>query len=706
MVSSTTGAAPRTGDRSTVLELARLHGIQTAYRAVSGERVVASTASLFGALRALGAPVEGPGDLRGALEVRRAELAERVVEPVTVAWNGRLRDVPVRVPPGGAHESVEAFVTSQDDPGQRRPIEVRSAAVEPGSGGCVERRISFGGRLHAGHHRLSVRIGPREASSLVLSAPRRMPAVAETTWGVFAPVHALRSRDDWGVGSFGDLGTLHGAVTSRGGGVVGTLPLFAAFLDEPFEPSPYSPATRLYWNELFVDVERAPGVADVPEARAALDDPAVRRAIARLRAERLVDYRAAMAAKRRVLEPLAEASFRSGRPELVAHVEADPALRDYARFRAEVDRRRAWWGAWPAAERDGRLTGTADAEADGRYHLYAQWLATSQLEALRPGPKPGAGGLELDLPLGVNGAGYDVWRNRHLFALDASAGAPPDTLFTGGQDWGFAPLHPERIREDGYAYPLACVRTLLRYASVLRIDHVMSLHRLFWIPRGMRPTDGVYIRYRPDEWYAALSIEAHRSGAVIVGEDLGTVPMAVRRAMERHRVHRSYVAQYEARRDGAEPLPPPPPSSLASVNTHDMPPWAQYWNAGDLALARELGLLDDDELRTRREARRAVLHAMTSSLVAEGLLTSADRDDPASAHEAVLVWLGRSDAAVVLATLEDLWLEDRPQNVPGTGSERPNWRGRMRWTVEEIAERPEVSTVLARLAEARRRVRA
>ncbi len=704
-MSGTTGTAARAGDRATVLELARLYGIQTAYRAVSGERVVASISSLVGALRALGAPVDAPGDLHDAMQARRSELAERVVEPVTIAWNGRLRDVPVRVPPDISHEPVEAFVTGEDG-GRRVPVEVRSSAVEPGSLGRVERRISFGGRLHAGHHRLDVRVGSREVSSMVLSAPRRMPAVAEPTWGVFAPVHALRSRGDWGVGSFGDLGALHGAVTSRGGGLVGTLPLFAAFLDEPFEPSPYSPASRLYWNELFVDVERAPGIADVPEARAALDDPAARRAIARLRSEPLVDYRSVMAAKRRVLEPLAEASFRSGAPELVAHVRADPVLRDYARFRAEVDRRRAWWGDWPAAERNGRLAGAADADADGRYHLYAQWLATSQLDALRPGATPGAGGLELDLPLGVNGAGYDVWRNRHLFALDASAGAPPDTLFTGGQDWGFAPLHPERIRENGYAYPLACVRTLLRYASVLRIDHVMSLHRLFWIPRGMRPTDGVYIRYRPDEWYAALSIEAHRSGATIVGEDLGTVPNAVRRAMARHRVHRSYVAQYEARPESVQPLPPPPPASLASVNTHDMPPWAQYWNAGDLDFAHELGLLDDDELEARRQDRGAVLRAMTSGLVAEGLLAPEDRDDPAAVHEAVLMLLGRSDAAVVLATLEDLWLEDRPQNVPGTGPERPNWRGRMRWTVEEISERPAPSAVLARLADARRGVRA
>jgi 4-alpha-glucanotransferase len=488
--------------------------------------------------------------------------------------------------------------------------------------------------------------------------------------------------------------------------VIATLPLFAAFLDEPFEPSPYSPASRLFWNELYVDVDRAPGVADVPEAHAALADPHTRDAVARLRMSGLVDHRAAMAAKRRVLEPLAEAAFRSGRRDLTAFVEGDARLRDYARFRAEVDRRRTWWGAWPAAERDGRLEGSAHDDRAGRYHLYAQWLAASQLDELRRGSTPWVGGLELDFPLGVNGAGYDVWRNRQLFAREASAGAPPDTFFTGGQGWGFAPLHPDRIREDGYAYPLACVRALLRYASVLRIDHVMGLHRLLWIPRGMRPTEGVYVRYRPDEWYAALSIEAHRAGATIVGEDLGTVPSSVRRAMSQHRVHRSYVVQYEARPDGAEPLSPPPPVSLASVNTHDMPPWAQFWDGGDLDVARELQLLDDEDLAARREQRMVLLEALRSGLVAQGLLRAADRDDPAAVHAAVLAFLGRSDAALVLASLEDLWLERRPQNVPGTGAERPNWRGRMPWTVDELDGRPEINAALGRLADARRSVRA
>ena len=693
----------RTAERAAVQELARLYGIQSAYRAVSGQRVVASTGSLLAVLAALDAPIDGTADLADAVRARRDELSRRLVDPVIVAWDGRLRDVPMRPPRDAADARIESVLEMHDDSGSVRALGARPAPLRIVAGRDGP-RVSLADRLPMGHHRLRVRAGGREASSLILSAPRRMPATDRPTWGVFAPVHALRSDRDWGVGSFTELRALHGAITARGGGVVGTLPLLAAFLDEPFDPSPYSPASRLFWNELYVDVDRAPGVAEVPEARAALADPNVRAAIARLRTSDLVDYRGAMAAKRRVLEPLAEAAFRSGGRELSAFVDRDERLRDYARFRAEVDRRRTWWGAWPATERDGRLEGAALDDPIGRYHLYAQWLVASQLDELRPGSTPGTGGLELDFPLGVNGAGYDVWRNRPLFAREVSAGAPPDTFFTGGQNWGFAPLHPELIRQSGYAYPLACLRTLLRYASVLRIDHVMGFHRLFWIPRGMAPAEGVYVRYRPDEWYAALSIEAHRSGAMVVGEDLGTVPAEVRRAMQQHNVHRSYVVQYEARPDDTEPLRPPPPVSLASVNTHDMPPWAQFWDGGDLDVARELGLLDDDDLQSRRKHRRVLLLALTSGLVSRGLLRRSDRDDPAAVHTAVLAYLGRSSAALVLASMEDLWLERRPQNVPGTGAERPNWRGRMRWTVGELDGVPGLEASLERLAEARRSV--
>jgi 4-alpha-glucanotransferase len=298
----------------------------------------------------------------------------------------------------------------------------------------------------------------------------------------------------------------------------------------------------------------------------------------------------------------------------------------------------------------------------------------------------------------VHGASYDVWRHREVFATGVSVGAPPDAFFRAGQDWGFPPIHPERVRDDGYAYPIACLRQLLRPASGIRIDHVMGLHRLYWIPDGMPATAGAYVRARAEEWYAILTLESIRAGAIVVGEDLGTVPAEVRRAMARHDVHRTYVVQYEVRAD--EPaLPDPPPRSIAAVNTHDMVPWAAWIRGDDIDLAVELGVAEPGEVPTAR-ARREDAVAQLRHMVRERGLAADAGDD--ALLEAVLTFLAASEAAVVIATLEDLWGARTPQNVPGT-TDRGNWRVRFPRTLAELGGHPGVDATLRRISEARRR---
>ncbi|MGZ4136305.1 MAG: 4-alpha-glucanotransferase [Actinomycetota bacterium] len=675
-------------------ELARAFGVQPSYTDASGRRVVTPADGLLGALRALGVDVEGPGDVEHAVRERRRDLDRRVVEPVVVAWDGRLRDVEVRAARG-------AKVHVELDDGGRVEADVSPAG---------ERRLAATARepLPAGYHSLVVESRSARSTATVFSAPTRAPAIPPGSWALFAPLYALRSARDRAIGSFTELRDLDRWAGERGARMLGTLPLLAAFLDEPFEPSPYSPASRLFWNEVFVDVDRVaesdPGARPGSGSRRQAGGSGPR-------GEDLVDYRAAAVAARSALEPLAERFFERDHPDAYRRFVAEsPEVRDYARFRAEVDRRREWWGAWPPAARDGRLRGAPEADPAGRYHLYAQWLAREQLGEVGERAKAEGRGLYLDLPLGVNGASYDVWRHRRAFAVESSAGAPPDLFFSAGQDWGFPPLHPERIREDGYAYPRAAIANLMRYASALRIDHVMGLHRLFWIPRGVEPRHGAYVTYRAEEWYALLSIEAHRAGAAIVGEDLGTVPGYVRRAMRRHRFHTSYVIQFEAdpsaRPDGTSGADPkrllhdPPPGSAASLGTHDLPPWAAFWTAEDIELFGELGLLDPGDAGHRREERERIREAIVEGLRARGLLTGR-RPDAAAVLEAALRFLGRSEAALVIVALEDLWLEERPQNVPGTASERPNWRGRLRLTLDELAADERVNRLIDAIAAGR-----
>lgn len=193
-----------------------------------------------------------------------------------------------------------------------------------------------------------------------------------------------------------------------------------------------------------------------------------------------------------------------------------------------------------------------------------------------PGPRP------IDLPLGVHAEGYDTRRERQAFAPEANVGAPPDPVFTKGQDWGFAPLHPRRIRQQGYRYVLEFLRFQMRHTGLLRIDHVMSLHRLYWIPKGHPPGEGAYVRYRPEELHAILCLESNRNKTVVVGENLGTVPPEVDAGMKRHHLRQMYVVQYEVPPDPRRALRPPPAQCVASFNTHDMPPFQAFWQGKDI----------------------------------------------------------------------------------------------------------------------------
>lgn len=674
--------------------LARDCGLQTAYWDITGRRIRAGPDRMLAALRAFGLPIDGPAQAGDLLRERQSRRWQRVLEPVYVAWDGRLRLL-VRVPAETVNGRLE--LTAELDGGGVREFEVdlASAPVRARSpdGRRVAREVSPAEPLPAGYHRLRADAGPGlTGEALIISAPVRAAPPPGRGWGVFLPLYALQTGRSWGVGDFTDLKTLVGWVNGLGGLAVGTLPLLAAFLDAPFEPSPYAPVSRLFWNELYVDPTAAPNFAACEAARNLVAGPEFRAAVERLRSEPLLDYRQAYGLKRRVLEALADDFFRRfpDHPDFAKFLAERPAVEDYARFRAVVERFRAGWPGWPEPLRSGQVGAGDFDERAYRYHLFVQWLADRQLA--------GVPGLYLDLPLGVHPDGYDVWRYRDVFALGTRAGAPPDMFFTAGQDWGFPPLHPERLRATGYAYLIAAVRHHLSRARMLRIDHVMGLHRLYWIPPGLDARSGVYIRYPADELYGILTLESARSGCVVVGENLGTVPPEVNPTLARHGILGMYVLQFELRPDGRPR--PPDEASVASLNTHDTPTFAGFWGGHDIADRVDLGLLDAAGAAAEWEYRERVRAATEAFLRQAGFLGS-DESGPFAVLRALLRFLGRSPASFVLVNLEDLWLEDRPQNVPGTSWQRPNWRRKARYPLEEFTQLPAVVETLAELSRIR-----
>jgi 4-alpha-glucanotransferase len=675
--------------------LARLYGVQTWYDDAGGRRRHAAPDTLVGVLRARGAALETAADADSALEARRAHLRAAGIEPVHVAWNGRLRHIDLRDPYAAA---APVRLLLRLDTGEELTWTTRPAALEVPAPtdptACV--RVGIGQTLPLGRHRLRVETRGGEFETVILAAPRRAHVHDGREFGLFAPLYALRSTRSWGIGDFSDLDRFVGWTRARGGDFVATLPLLAAFLDAPFEPSPYAPASRLFWNELFLDIARVPNAVTITSAtRAAIDA---------CNAGDRVDYHAVATLKRAALSEAAHAFFAgggAGSDEFRSFLRDRPRADDYARFRAVGARQRGGWPTWPERLRDGVIRdGDFDA-ADRRYHLFVQFAAEQQLAAVADTARASGGRLYLDMPLGVHADSYDVWRERHLFARGASAGAPPDALFSGGQNWGFPPFDPDAARRDGYAYMIECVRHHLRHADMLRLDHVMSLRRLYWIPEGLDATAGTYVRYPQDEWFAVLTLESHRHRATIVGEDLGTVPAAVRHAMRRHAFQRMYVVQFEANPDpaAAAPLGAVPEAVVASLNTHDMPTFAAFWRALDVPDQRDLGLIDDAGARERNDERADLRARIASQLGMQAGAAGVDAAD--RALDTLLDHLARSAARALLINVEDLWLEPRPQNVPGTSSERPNWQRRLRFDLDELTRHRGVRDALDRIARIR-----
>jgi 4-alpha-glucanotransferase len=717
----------------TLEQLASICGVQCAYEDAYKNLRSAPVESLLAVLNALGVDVTSLDDVPRALAEQQTAQLERNIEPVVVAWDGGPLEFDLTLPVQGSGGRIEVTLELEDKSSSVSE-QFDLGRITPQVSSCgrfATRRLRLGQRLPWGYHRLIVHdtfrrpaeCEPRVRTSLVISAPRRAYEENSTAggWGCFMPLYALRSERNWGAGDFTDLQHLAAWSGELGASVSGTLPLLAAYLDEPYEPSPYAPASRLAWNEFYVDVMRVLELAGCPKADEFMRSVEFVSEVAQLRKAEYVDYRRGMTLKRGVLEILAD-DFFERKPqqrfvEFEQFVAQHPHAEDYAAFRAAYERRREPWERWPQPMRDGQLS---DGDYDPRvkrYHMYVQWVATRQLESLVEAAR---GGLYLDLPLGVRPDGYDVWRCTSAYACGASAGSPPDPVWTKGQTWCFPPLHPQRIREQGYRHVRDYLTHHMRMARILRIDHVMQLHRLFWIPQGVETSQGVYVRYRADELYAIFSLESHRHQTVLIGENLGTVPLAVDQAMDRHGLKQMYVVQYEIdsasveahkeepvaetrttpildTRDASTTLSKVPTGALASINTHDMPSFVAWWRGEDFALRQELGLLSKADARREQlqfEQTKTKLVAWLKS--AEWLARSAS--DDAAILLAMLRFLSASDASVVLINLEDLWLENRPQNVPGTGPERPNWKRKAAQSLEKFSRDPAVLAALQEVA--------
>lgn len=594
--------------------------------------------------------------------------------------SGRWRDTPRPV----IDAVLAAMAAGEGDPPPPPAVTVRLdhplPPVPPGraileDGGEVPVDGPLPPDLPPGYHRVEPRDAP--PFSLIVS-PGRCPRPERPVWGFGAQLYATRSRRSWGMGDLADLRRLGEWSASLGAGVVMVSPLHATAPAVPQEPSPYFAGTRSFVNPLYLAVEEVPGAADLA------DLPALAQAGRALNAERLIDRDRVWQLKSAALEALFDRFGDRDGPEFAAYrAERGAALEGFATYCALAEQYGPRWPVWPAEYRHPHhgAVGAFASDATGarrvRYHAWLQWRLEEQMARVQVGD--GAEAV-LDLAVGVDPGGPDTWVWQDAFAPGMTVGAPPDEFNTRGQDWALAPFDPWRLRSAAYAPWIDSLRSALRHGCGLRIDHVMGLFRLYWIPEHGGPESGAYVRYPHHDLLNILSLEAQRAGAFVVGEDLGTVEDEVRRDLAERDVLSYKVWWFEPVRPRQWPA-----NALGSVSTHDLPTIAGVLSGSDLEAQRAIGLEPNEE------SSAALRHRLLD-------WTGSDESTPVEEIvDRVYADLATAPCLVRTASLDDaLGVEERP-NMPGTVDQWPNWRLALPRPLEHIEQLELPRAIAARL---------
>ncbi len=665
---------------SELAELARSYDVATDYHDWQGRPVDVPEETITRVLGAMGVDVADPAS---ALRRRRQERWRRMLPPCLVVRAGEERSVWVHV-----EEGAPAAVVVELEDGDRRDLRQLDRWVEPEpvDGRVVgEATFAVPPDLPLGYHTLRARSGDTEATAPLVVTPAWLGLPDRLgrgrSWGFAAQLYSVRSRRSWGVGDLADLTDLAVWSGARlGADYLLVNPLHAAEPTAPMEPSPYLPTSRRFFNPLYLRVERIPEYVDLPAAERAEAERVAAQVHAALDGVDTIDRDTSWTAKQKVLRLVHAVPRSAGRDlDLEAFRQRHGrALRDFATWSVIAQEHGTDFRRWPEELRDpGSAAVAAYAEAhadDVDFETWLQWVVDEQLHLTQA--KALDAGMRLgtmhDLAVGVHPGGADVWRMQDTYATGIQVGAPPDAFNQIGQNWSQPPWRPDRLEELGYAPFRDLIAAVLRHAGGVRVDHIIGLFRLWWIPEGRPPSEGTYVRYDHEAMVGVLALEAHRAGAVVVGEDLGVVEPSAREYLSSRGVLGTSILWFE-RDDQGRPLPAERwrEYCLASVTTHDLPPSAGYLTGAHVRLRDRLDLLTrslEEEVAADEAERRSWLEELRS----RGLL-EADAD-----LEATVVALHRyltlTPARLLCVALTDAVGDRRTQNQPGTTDEYPNWR--------------------------------
>lgn len=675
-----------------LIRLAKLVGVATSYVGMSHDYHEIEDDVLVAVLKALGIDASNDEAINQSITSIKSERETRVVAPTVLHIVGKESKVEVH---GGMFDVPEASITLENGKQFTGKISHEGGekiAHEIDGSFFFTSYLVLPADLPEGYHTLEVTVGNEAENATVISAPEKIELLDDmkngSLWGWMSQLYSIRSKGSWGVGDFEDLKTmLVEAKKKTGSDFMLINPMHAAEPVPPLTPSPYLPISRRFINFSYIRPESMPEYLTLShEDRAEVD--ALHEQVESLNDDaRLIDRDAMWRVKKHALWVI----YKAGRTK-ARQAEFDRYL---AECGDEIESYATWclcydkWGA-PSDDADNwvrKYSRDSEEVAQLRekfpdtleFYRWLEWVATDQLHAAQQAARK-AGmkiGIVADMAVGVHPAGSDVWWNPERFAKGATVGAPPDMFNQQGQDWSQPPLNPIALEQTGFRVYRDMVHDMFANAGAVRIDHILGLFRLWWIPEGKPATDGTYVHYDSDVMLGILALEASRAGGVVVGEDLGVVPAYVSKSLSEHGILGCAVEWFE-QMDGVFRTPKDwRPYALASVNTHDMPPAAGYLEYGHVKLREQLGLLSGPVEEFQKSAT-AEHNAMLNMLVEEGYLDKAALDDEAANENEIIDALYRglkgSPCKLMAASIVDAVGEKRTQNQPGTNNEYPNWR--------------------------------
>lgn len=725
-------------DASLLEELIAFNGIETHYHDAWGNATEVALADQLALLAALGYPVTDDAATRKELLERQLDFWQQLIAPVSVQHIAEHWQLEIQVPLALANTAFNLQLQTEQGESLHYsviPVEGELTQVAVLQDDEYHQYVhQFDGALAAGYHQVQLTLPDTEfqfqQQLIITPGVCYQPAAftQQKQWGSAIQLYALRSANNWGIGDFSDLKQLVRYLAAQGADFVGLNPIHALYPAMPDSASPYSPSSRRWLNVIYLDVTAVTGYQQNAEIQALVQAADFQAKLAAQRANDWVDYPAVMALKLPVLKALYQAFIAQADIDALAAFNAfkqqgGASLQQLALYDAlhshlyQQDVQYWGWPNWPQNYQDPQnevvQQFAAEHAAELDFYCYLQFLAQQQLAQVQQLAKEQGMllGLYRDLAVGVSEASTEIWANPELYCREASVGAPPDPLGPAGQNWGLPPMKPYQLYQQAYQPMIELLRANMQDAGALRIDHVMALLRLWWVPKSAENAGGgAYVYYPIMDLLGILALESQRQQAVIIGEDLGTVPEGIRELLTQFGIYSYRVFFFETAADGGYISPAHyPAQAMATLSTHDLPTLIGFWHCEDLKLGQQLGLYtDENQLQQLYQQRHQNKQRILDSLHGHGRLP---HDYPRSVENlamdrtlnyALQQHLATGAQQLLCLQIED-WLEmTQPVNVPGTSTEYPNWRRKLSVELEQWTQQHHISDLLQQLTALRK----